>query len=267
MKKLLFIYTLLASIPSYAEDVTLFKGELITLSINEIDTIVDLPRPLRLIPETKNYIIEGIPATMDKEGHPMDFRSLRIKRARKNSPPEKIPLLMTEGININVQLVSTLGADRHYRLRLPRSATSFQDSNFMEKELQLMKHMLRDDDGNGFSRQRYEKELILEGYKDLKLKMVRRYKGNLLLGYVFKLINTSDNEVTIYPQALNFGTPNTAVALQYDHAKLKPCHINNSPNPKGSGCMTVIRLVVRGDNWQSPASQSAMPWQLGRKKG
>jgi len=262
-----FLVVLLFSFRATAEDITLYKGEVITLAINEIDTIVDLPRPIRLIPETKSYFIEGIPDRMDKDGNPLDFKSLRVRRRGKSPGPEKVPLLLAHGINLNVRLVSTISADRHYRLRLPKQQTSqIHDASFLEQELQLMKLMLRDEQGNGFQCQRFKKELKIEGYDGLNLQLVRRYKGNQLLGYVFKLVNTSDDEITIHPQALNFGSPNKAVALQYDHAKLQPCHINNSANPKGTGCLTAIRLVVRGDNWESPASKSSMPWQLARSK-
>lgn len=258
-----FIFLFFISSLVYGSDITVINKDAVSLGIHEIDTIIDLPKPLRMIPKTKFYKILPIFDRVDEEGNPVNITALRIIRPRNSRRNEKIPLLLAGKMDLTLNL--TFGFERHYRLRLPGSSkTRFDASNPWKTELELMKQMLRDVEMPEFKRISINSSLKIDGYDDLDLKLVRKWEGLNLSGYVFTLVNTSDQTVEINPAALNFGMPNKAIALQMDHAKLQPCHENNSPNPRDTGCMTAIRLVVRSKNWQRPGSKTALPWSLTR---
>lgn len=264
--KYLCLLALVLSPRLYAGDIHVHKGEISTVTVNsKLGTLVEFSMPIQVVSDSAHFKIEKVATEVSKKGQPVNVRIVKIRPRSRSRKVETVPFLLTGKRSITLRLVSDSGAPKHQRIRFPSNRSKIISSgSFLSSEVSLMRQMLKDSSGNGFQRSVLEENLSIEGYDNkLDLILVRRFDGQGLFGYTFKVINTTEKEIEINPHALNFGSPNRAALLQMDHEKLAPCKANNSAAPGSGSCVAALRLVVRGDSFIKPSKSSDLPFQIG----
>ena len=268
----LFIGMLAMVIPLQvlAEDIMVHRGEIATVPINpRLGTLIEFPRSIQVVSDTEHYLVSHVATEIDKKSQkPVNVNIVKVKPRRSGSI-EDVPFVLTGKKTVTLRFITVAGAPKHHRIKFPAPYNREMASSgrFLENEVQLMKFMLQDKQGKGFSREVVRSPLKIDGYGDkVDIEIVRRYEGQRLFGYVFKLTNTSDEKITVNPHALNFGTPNRAALMQIDHELMEPCSVNNSPNPKSNSCVTALRLVVRGEDYVHPSKQSDLPFMISKRR-
>lgn len=265
--KLLSLLLFIATPKLYAGDIYVHKGETSTVLINNrLGTLVEFAHPIKVVSDSAHFRIEQVATEVTKKGKPVNVRIVKVKPRSGGTRSETIPFVLTGKRSITLRFVSQRDAPKHQRIRFPSSRSNNLTSSgvFLSSEISLMRQMLKDETGEGFQRSVIKENLAIEGYDDkLDLLLVRRFEGKGLFGYTFKVINTTKDELTINPHALNFGSPNKAALLQMDHETLAPCSQNNSPAPGSGSCVAALRLVVRGDNFVKPSKGSDLPFRIG----
>lgn len=269
-KKLIYIYTLFfalnISMYSKAEVIYSIPGDQISLPIlSDRGSLIEFPRPVSSIANpSKYYKFEEQNAILDpKTKMPIDVRMFLVTPV-KNAKQEKVTFILETGEHVTINVFSSIRAQNSYQIKFPNTSLPFSNySSFLQNEKNLMKSMLKDGIEPGFSREITDIDLQFLQYKDdIKLKMVRRYSGAGLTGWVIKVINITEKEIKLNPIALEVGVPNRASLFQIDHKNLSPCSVNASNNPKSNSCVTAIRLVVRDSLPTIPVSASDFPFML-----
>lgn len=271
IKKLYFIslfiiFNISININIYAEIIYSIPGDEISLPVLlERGSLLEFPRPVvSIATPSKFYKFEQQNAIIDtKTKIPIDVKMFLIT-AIKNAKPEKVTFVLETGEHININLFTSNRAQNSYQLKFPTTILPFSNYNgFLQNEKNLMKSMLRDAVEPGFSREITDIDLQFLEYKnDIKLKLVRRYSGAGLTGWVIKIINITEKEIKLNPTALEVGVPNKASLFQIDHKVLSPCSVDSSNNPKSNSCVTAIRLVLRDSLPTIPVNNSQFPFML-----
>ena len=247
-----------------ASDIMIHDGETVTVLVNDkTGTLVEFPVPVKVVAPRSHFDIEEVGTKVDKStGQVVNVSIVHVK-ARSRGSQETVPFILAGGQSVNLRFIAAIDAAKHRRIRFPKkSRGSMLGGQFLEKETELMTLMLRDEEGAGFSKTVLYESLKIDGYDDLEMAILRRFEGSGLFGYTFKIVNKSAEKKTINPASLNFGSPNHATLLQIDHETLEPCSVNNSPDPREPSCMTVLRLIVRGEDFVYPSSQPDLPFQV-----
>jgi hypothetical protein len=264
MKRFLVFIAFLVPSWALADDVYVHDGDVSSVTINsQLGTLIEFPHPIQVVSDSSSFSIENVATEADAEGKPTNIRIVKI-RAKRPGAIESVPFILAGRRSLTLRLVTLPDAPKHQKLRYPERPSQLSSGKFLGAEITLMKQMLKDETGEGFLKTVMDRKLSIEGF-DSKLKMilVRRWEGQGLLGYVFKIVNNSGEAVTLNPQALNFETPNRAVLLQTDHERLEPCSVNASADPTSNSCVTALRLVVKGDRFTVPSSGSDLPFRIG----
>ncbi len=247
-------------------EVTSYSGETITIAINSLTgSLIEFPKPLSVASSSESFVLNRIATESDEKGGAVNVRILNVVPLRVNAL-EVVPFVLADRSSISIRFIAQAGADRHTKILLPeRRSGRIMAGSFIEDESALMGRMLLDASGGGFTKTVIDQKLEISGYDDISLTLARRFTGKGLIGYTFKLVNTSDKRMILNPAALNFDSPNRAILLQIDHETLEPCHINASTSPISNSCITALRLVVRGDHFTTPSSKQDLPFTVERK--
>lgn len=267
------LLSLLVLSPSivYGEDIIVHSGHASTIPVNpRSGTLIEFPKSIRVIGDSSYFRIkEVVTSVAKKSGKAVNVRIVKVKPKRSGSV-ETIPFILSGKKSFSIRFVSMEGAAKHHRIRFPskrrpQAQIPGASNSFLSTEIDLMRKMLLDEEGGGFSRKVMVKELDIEGYGDkLDMAIVRRFEGQGLTGYTFKLENITDEKLVINPQSLNLGTPNRAVLLHIDHEVLQPCSKNNSIDPKSDSCVTALRLVLRDEGYVQPSTGWDLPFSVNR---
>jgi hypothetical protein len=128
--------------------------------------------------------------------------------------------------------------------------------------------MLRDE--SVMSRKVLSTKIKLDRYPQLDIKLLRTFQAEGLTGYTFSFVNHTKDTLRVNPTVLSVGAPSRVILTQMDHETLSSCDIDNSPNPRGSGCMSSVRLVVRGSSATmlglTTDSRSQLPFMIAVKE-
>lgn len=231
-----------------------------------------LPGAVKIATPPRFHAIQAIvsPAPQQESGQaapaPMDVRAFSVRATRAAS--ERVTFVLADDRNVTVRFVPTPGADNFYEVRWQKAQSAKnKDSGYLANERAMMLALLRDDLGMG--RQIVKNEIKIDRYPQLQIFLVRTYQTDGLSGYVFTVTNTSKEKLQLNPTVVAIGSPNRAVLTQMDHEILKPCSEDNSPNPRGMGCMTALRMVVKGTGALPSLSQdarAALPFMVSIKE-
>ena len=250
-----------------ASEIMMHKGVTITVPVNTgVGTVLEFPSPVQITVPSKNFSIKKVITEVDKKSRQaVNIRFFTIKPTIARAV-DAVTFVFPNMRSVSMRFISQPGADKHHLFRFPNRRTKFSwDGNiFLENEIDMMIAMLRDESMKGFDKKSVAKKLIIGGYSDIEMILVRRFQGKGLLGYVFKIINTGDHAITINPAALNFDSPNRAALFQIDHHRLEPCGVDNSSDPRSNSCMAALRIVVRGNHYVMPASMHDLPFRIRR---
>lgn len=256
--------------PAYGEEILILRGEKPRVSINTSSgTMVEFPRAVKVQGNSRRFQIEAVPTEVDsKTGKPLNIKILNIK-SRNSGQVEEVPFVLAGNKTVVLKLQSNYQAPRHHRIVFPKSIrrSPFASSGkFLSNEIDMMRAMLGDKSEAGFTRQIVERNLNISGFPDgLEIKLVRRFEGRKLFGYVFKVTNTTDQTLDINPHGFRHGGEGRSALLQFDRRTLHSC--SDSRNDKLKGCATALRTVVRSEKYRPLTDRSEFPFVLkGRKK-
>lgn len=229
-------------------------------------SLLELPRPvISIATPSRYYKIDPQNAIVDPHtGVATDVRMFLVTPV-KNSQQEKVTFILETGEHVTVNMFPSSRAQNSYQIKFPSSGLPFSNaySTFMQNEKGMMESMLKDSADPGYSREITNIDVEFYQYKDdINIKLVRRFSGAGLTGWVFTVINKTDKELKLNPVALEVGVPNRAAMFQVDHKTLEPCAINASTNPKSESCVTAMRIVVRDSIPAIPSSSSDFPFYL-----
>lgn len=264
--KYLTLLILLLSAKIYADDVFVHKGEASTVPINSrLGTLVEFSFPIKVVSDSSHFKIEKVVTEVNKKGQPVNVRIVKVRPRSSKQRIETVPFVLTGKRSITLRFVSDPGAPKHQRIRFPSKSPKMTSSgDFLSKEISLMRQMLKDETGSGFQRSTLKESLSIEGYDNkIDLTLVRRFEGLGLYGYTFKVVNTTERELSLNPHSLNFGSGMKAALLQMDHENLAPCKENNSTLPGSGSCTSALRLVVRSERFVKPSKSSDLPFRIG----
>ncbi len=264
MKIFLTILTFFCTAAVFADDIYVHDGGVSSVTVNgELGTLVEFPFPINVVSDSASFSIERVATEVNQTGEAVNIRIVKVKPIRAGAV-ETIPFIMAGRKSVSIRFVATPQAPKHQRLRYPERQGVASGGKFVGTEVTLMKQMLKDESGEGFQKTVIDRRLSIEGYdRKLKMSLVRRWEGQGLFGYTFKIVNKTSEPVTLNPQALNFESPNRAILLQTDHERLVPCTVNTSAEPTADSCVTALRLVVRSEKFSVPSSGSDLPFKIG----
>lgn len=248
----------------YADDIYVHEGGVSSVTVNgTLGTLVEFPYPINVVSDSASFSIERVATEVSGTGDPVNIRIVKVKPV-KSGAVETIPFIMAGRKSVSIRFVAAPEAPKHQRLRYPERKSVATGGKFLGAEMILMKQMLKDESGEGFQKIVIDRRLSIDGFdRKLKMSLVRRWEGQGLFGYTFKIVNRTGEAVTLNPQALNFDSPNRAVLLQTDHEKLEPCAVNASMEPTVNGCVTALRLVVQAEKFSVPSLVSDLPFRIG----
>ena len=260
----ILIISILVPLTSLSEEVIAHKGETLTLPINSnLGTLLEFPVPLKLIPSSSKYSLRAVTTEIDPESkRPININIVNVKPLKKYSN-EKIPFLLSNGRTIYIRLISRNGANRHYKIKfLKRNRSNLQ--SFLHNEIKLMKQMILDNPGKGFSRQVVNRRLYVGKLKGLDIRLRRKFKGQGLTGFTFILRNTSKSKKTIIPKKYRYGKNINSILFHGDHYELSSC---KEAKKKNGHCVTALRIVFREPNFRFPGSYSDFPFMTSKLRG
>lgn len=216
---------------------------------------VELPYPVKMIPVMPKYF----------EINPQKYTQANNSNQVKNQAddvtvftiapgPRKQDsaiFLLSNGKSIKIKLIpsTTNVADSFYQLKFLENSNNSYSSNskfFLSDEKNLMVAMLKDD--SKYGRKIVSEKIEIRNYPELDFKLLRIYDASKVQGYVIKVKNKSNKVLQLNPTVLKIGNHNSIVMIQNDHDTIDSCAKNSDPNPTGTGCFTILRLVVRNQS-------------------
>jgi hypothetical protein len=261
MKRILgLLIPFLMTATSYGASLSVVDGQELSVPVSPEGITVQLPTFVKIVTPAKGHYIEPLaPPSMAVEGQgqaqaPADVRAFVIKPA-KSGVSEKITFILADERTVTLQLSPAQTSDAFYDIKwasrgLSGTSGGKKDNGFLSAERSLMLTMLRDEDSA--SRKNMDVDVKLDKYPELKIKLARTYQLQGYTGYVFTITNTSSKTLRVNSTVLTVGSPNKAVLTQIDHETLEPCSQNNSSDPRGTGCLTALRMVVNGTTTSAP---------------
>lgn len=273
MRLLLTSVALLLMKPVLAGTLIAYDGQDVVVPVDPtVGVTLMLPGSVKIATPPRFHTIEPIvspispPVSGQEAPAPTDVRAFSIRVTR--STTERVTFVLADERSITIRFIPTPGAEHFYDVRWQKNhINKAKDSEYLSNERSLMLALLRDDLGMG--RQMVKSEIRIERYPKLKIYLVRTFQTDGLSGYVFTITNSGKDTIQLNPTVLAVGQPNRAILTQLDHETLKPCFEDNSSDPKGSGCMTALRMVVRGIGALPTLSQdarAAMPFMVSVKE-
>ena len=265
MRNFLFILTFMGWLSSYAyaEEIVVYDGEVTTVPVDtKVGTLLEFPKSIRVVGDSLHFKIEEIVTAVDKKsGKAINVSILKI-RPKSPSSSETVPFILKDKKSISLRLVAMAGSSRHHKLRYPWSTQNRgrlqSEGDFLAKEIGLMKRMLLDKGGSGFTREITDQAISAYGFEDLlAMRVVRRFRGAALTGYSIALKNISDRPVEIHPEAIKIGRPGRAALMQVDKQTITACNDDDERS-----CRSLIRLVMRDENFTLPGSSLDLPFSI-----
>lgn len=258
--KIIFITLLcLSSKQIFSQIIYVNNGSIITVQVDKTyGATIELPSAVHIVTPPKYLKVEPLSDPVTNSGQDVlqnqmttnDVKIFQVFPSNQKHIMDKMTFLLWNGKTITVQfVVSEQNSDNFYQLKFTgtneKSKSRFASNSkyFLSDEKELMIKMLKDDGGT--DRKIVDAKVKIEKYPDLSVKLVRIFQQDSLTGYVFTFTNSGSESITLNPTVLTMGEPNRIVMIQTDHEELNSCGKNNDPNPRGTGCMTAIRIVTR----------------------
>jgi phosphotransferase system IIB component len=216
---------------------------------------VEFPVPVKMIPVMPKYFdVKPQKYTQDMVASQPKSQAddVTVFSVSPNSTKQDSAIfLLSNGKSIQVNFVpsSSNVQDSFYQLKYVKNSNNNYVSNakfFLSDEKNLMISMLKDDVKYG--QKKVAGNLDIKEYPELDFKLVRTYDSNKIQGYVIKIKNKTNSVLQINPTVLKIGDPNTIILIQNDHETLDSCEKNPDPNPTGTGCFTILRIVVKNQS-------------------
>lgn len=236
---------------------------------------IEFPMPVKMVPVMPKYFdIKPQKYTQDiGPGQPKtQADNVTVFSVSPNSHKQDSAIfLLSNGKSIQINFIpSTLNvADSFYQLKYSNNSNNSYVSNakfFLSDEKSLMISMLKDDVKYG--QKKVLENLEIKEYPELEFKLVRTYDSNKMQGYVIKIKNKTNKIIQINPTVLKIGNPNSIVMIQNDHDTMDSCEKNSDPNPTGTGCFSILRLVVKNQsniNAMTLSDETKMPFLVQQK--
>lgn len=232
-------------LPAHARDVIYGKSKE-TLQVNfGSETLFRFPLEVKTITEAAYFEIK--PANNEEP----DFSVLSVK-PRMQEKTADVTFVLADGSVIRTQLISTAQRtvkagkkDSIYDFK-PQDELLSSNPNLPDKreplvvtELDLMRVMLSGEKLSGFEIQNLDFKVDLAvAESPLSVKLVRRYVGSAVNGFIYELRNESqENPVTIQLEKLSIGQPNLALLAQVDRSVLA--------GPNELDRQTLLRIVTK----------------------
>lgn len=234
---------------AYAATYTVTEGQDVAVAINPLGTIIKLPTFVKNVQEPINFVLKEI--TNNSADGKSSVNSFQLTAKGNNPQPERITFILANEKPVNVLVTPTTKGESYVELKFPPQGSrksEVEGSPYLKNEMALMLAMLRDE--NKANRRVLKEKVTFPEYPQLSFQLVRDFRADGLTGFVFTVENKSNETLRVNATVLQFGRPNRAVMLQMDHDRLEPCHKNNSADPRGTGCVAAIRLVLRGQELQ-----------------
>lgn len=263
--------------------VTVSDGEEVTVAVDGSGVTLQLPEVVRVVTPGREFVIQPVgSAVAARQGtrpqpgavpEATDVRVFMVRPLSASSGEQRTTFLMGESRSVTVRFVRG-GAheenfvDLRWVKRATTNARAKDGEQFLGAERNMLLAMLRDEKALG--RKVVRQRIAIAGYPDLEVYLVRSYEAEGLTGTVYTFTNTSSATMVVNQAVLAIGAPNRAVLTQMDHSELRPCSQDNSADPRGTGCMSAVRIVARtgrvaGVGTLSVATTSRMPFVLVQK--
>jgi hypothetical protein len=245
---------------SASAQVTVSDGEEVTVPVAPTGVTVQLPDMVRVVTPAGDYAVRPLapprpPPRANGAQAPVappettDVRVFLVRQAKPEPREQPVTFLLADNRSVTVRLVAGTARDdsfvdiRWTRRSLASGGVGRAADQFLGPERALMLAMLRNE--NAFNRKLWTQKVDLPKYPDLEVRLLRTYESDGLIGSVYAFTNQANKTVVINPTVLAIGAPNRAVLTQMDHEELKACNEDDSPDPRGKGCMSVVRIVAR----------------------
>jgi hypothetical protein len=248
----------LISAPALAGTYTVTEGQDVAVGISAKGALVTLPTFVRYVQEPLNFVLTEIPVNAADGKNAV--KSFQIRPRTANPLPEKITFVLANEKRVGLMLTPMANGDDYIDLKFPPQSGRKGDipqGTFMRDEMALMLTMLRDE--NVSNRRVLNEKASLAEYPDLDFKLVRDFRSDGLTGLVFIVTNKGKSTLKVNPTVLQFGRPNRGMMIQMDHEVLEPCSVDNSSHPRGRGCVSAMRLVLRGTDFQKVPQMYSNP--------
>jgi hypothetical protein len=262
---------------------TVSDGEEVTLPVAPAGLTVQLPDYVRVVTPSPEYAVKPLipPRPPPRNGDPAaaaaaektDVRVFLIRPLRADAAPQQVTFVLADSRSVSLTLLpGTARDDSFVDLRWPKrsgaSARGRGGEQFLAGERTLLVAMMRDEPVS--QRKIVDRKVELPAYPELEVKLLRTYETpEGLVGGVYTFTNRSKKTVVVNQAVLAVGTPNRAILTQMDHTELRSCKEDASPDPRGTGCMSVVRIVSRADRpdgLPAGAPGAAMPFVLTPKE-
>lgn len=258
-KNILMSLSLLSiSIKSNAQVLFIQDGAPIFVQVDHLSgATIEFPMPVKMVPIMPKYFnlkaqkAQGVAESFGQQKAPADDVTIFSISPNSNKQDSAV-FLLSNGKSIQVSFIpsSSTISDSFYQLKYPKNVNNTNYASnakyFLSDEKNLMISMLKDD--SKYGRKKITSDLEIKEYPQLEFKLVREFQSNKLQGYVFKVKNKSDNLLQINPTVLKIGNPNQIIMIQNDHDLLDSCQKNSDPSPTGTGCFSIMRIVVKNDS-------------------
>lgn len=236
---------------------------------------IELPYPVKMIPVMPKYF------EISPQKYSQTDNSNQIKNQADDvtvfsiapgaKKQDSVIFLLSNGKSIRVNLIPSTSnvSDSFYQLKYIENTNNNFSSNskfFLSDEKNLMIAMLKDD--SKYGRKIVSQNILIQDYPELDFKLLRIYDASKVQGYVIKVENKSDKALQLNPTVLKIGNPNSIVMIQNDHDTMDSCTKNSDPNPTGTGCFSILRLVVRNQsniNSLALGDEQKMPFLIEQK--
>ena len=252
---------MMAVLLAAASPLTVNDGDEVTISVAAAGVTIRMPEFVRVVTPSANYEIRPLAqpkppaapgAAAAPAQSPQDVRVFLVRPLRPGAGEQPVTFLMAEDRSLTVRFVASVAGtpeesfvDVRWVKRTPASAqrATAAGDQFLGAERTLLTTMLRDEHALGWKVAL--QPVPLSGYPDLEVTLVRTYETDGLTGAVYLARNRSSATVELNQTVLALGKPNRAVLTQMDHSELRSCKEDDSLDPRGTGCVTVIRIVSR----------------------
>lgn len=271
-----------------AAQLTVSDGEEVTIPVAPSGVTVQLPDVVRVVTPAADYTVRPLAAPRPPARAPgagpaapspenLDVRVFLV-RPRPNAGEQGVTFLLADGRSVTARFIPGSARDdsfvdlRWLRRSAAAAARGRGGDPFLGPERALLLAMLRNESAH--NRKLVHVKVELPAYPELEVTLLRTYEsGDGLVGGVYSFVNRSRRTVVVNPTVLAIGTPNRAVLTQMDHEELRSCNEDDSPDPRGTGCMSVVRIVSRSDReLVTPGAVAGeragtMPYVLANKPG
>lgn len=245
MKTIYFLLMFLLAGRAFAYTVETKPGAQIFLSIPDAaKATLEFSEPVKWVSGTSKFSVEAVAAEVDEKTRaivdPQVFEVKPVTGGAEEAVTFVFQKRDTSPRTLVIRFRTRASASTYYRIKFPKPMQEQDFKGFLKSETKLMVAMIADEESN--AREVLSLPVKLESLKDVKLKAIRRFEKNGLVGYVFSVTNDSKLPVTLNLNDFRFGKQNQAVLAHVDNENLVPCTRKNV-----DACQTQLRIVARGE--------------------